>query len=459
MPAPAPVPRSPGLITRVARGLRTLARRGATIQPGQYYGSSLTTPVLSGIVVTPQTAMQFMAVYSAINTISTDVAKLPRRVMEHDANGSETATAKHPNYKLFRRPNPEMNGFRYFQTCMGHTLGWGNHYSEIVRNGEGQATALWPMNPGTTKPRRDERTKALYYEDTNTGKRYLPENILHFAGLGFDGIQGYSPITNGRQAVGLGIAAEQFGASFFGNGAVPRGLLKHAKRLSEVAAKRLRESWELVHGGTTNANRLAVLEDGLEWVDTQIAPEAAQFLATRMFQVIEICRMFNIPPHKLMDYSQAHLANVEESNQDYLDSTLSGWLATIEEEINAKLFFEDELERYSCQHDIRRLLRANTSARTAFYQSLKQVGAINADTIAGLEGLPIPGKENGGNLYLVQSQNIPQQNAGKPQPKPAKDPATPSVQGKPPTKEEPGPEPVDDPEEQSAPDAEVEEDA
>lgn len=405
---------------------RLIARRSASIEPGQVFGSGLGLPNLSGIVVTPQTALQFMAVYGAINTISTDVAKLPRRVMKRSRNGGAVPYSKHPVRRLLVKPNDESNGFRYWQASMGRCLGWGNDYSEIIRDGDGTPRKLWPLHPGHIKPKRTS-SKTLYYEDQNTGKRWDPENILHIAGLGFDGISGYSPIMMGRQAIGAGIGAEQFGATFFGNGAVPQGLLKTAKRLTEAAARRLRESFGLVHGGSANANRLAVLEEGLEWQNTQVAPEAAQFLATRQFSVLEIARMFNIPPHKLMDYSQSHLANVEESNRDYLETTLMAWLAALEAEINAKLFFEDEQERFYCDHDTSLLLRGNTAARGDYYERMKRNGVLNADTIAAMEGLPLPGPENGGNLYLVQSQNIPQQNAGKPQPKPAPEPKTPSV--------------------------------
>lgn len=424
------MPASAGLLTRVSRAALHLvgARRSASIQPGQYTGYSLSSPVLSGIVVTPQTALTLTAVYSAINVLSTDRAKLPFGLYRSTPGGGRKHLKRDPRNRLVSvKPNPEMNGMRYRQMEMGHTLGWGNQYSEIVRDGQGMPTALWPLNPGTTKPFRDEQTKSLYYKDTNTGKKFLPENILHIAGLSFDGIMGYSPVTMARQAIGLGIAAEQFGAALFGNGAIPKGILQTPKRLSEIAVKRLRESWELIHGGSQNAHRTAILEEGTTWTSTQINPDDAQFLATRQFQVVEIARLFNMPPHKIGDYSESHLANLEEANTDYVINTLMGWLCCIEAEYNQKLLFEDEQDRLHFHHDVNALLRGNMTARSTFYRELKTVGVVNADTIAAREGLPIPGKENGGNLYLVQSQNIPQQNAGKPQPKPAPEPKIPSV--------------------------------
>jgi HK97 family phage portal protein len=406
-------------------GLAGAAVRALAIRPGQNIGFSLVAPVLSGVTVTPQTAMTLSSWFCGVNVISTDVAKLPFQLLQ--VEGGATVPARgDPRYRLAGvKPNARMNGMRYRQMQMGHALGWGNHYSEIARDGSGFPTDLIPLHPGTTKAHATD-TGDLYYQDETRGTKYLPENILHIAGLGFDGIQGYCAVTLMRQAIGLSIGAEQFGATLFGNGAVPKGILRTPKRLSDMGAKHLREDFDRIHGGSQNANRVAVLEEGLDWVSTQINPDDAQFLGTRAFQVLEIARMLNVPPHKLGDYSQAHLANLEESNADYLISTLQGWLEAIEAEYNDKLLFDDEKDRFTFRHDMSALLRGNMSGRATFYQMLKSVGAINADTIAAREGLPIPGPENGGDLYLVQSQYIPAQNAGKQParpPAPAADPA------------------------------------
>lgn len=382
----------------------------------------------SGVVVTPQTAMTLTAFYSGVNVISTDVAKLPFHVYKLTRGGGRKIAKNDPRERLLCiRPNPEMNAFRYWQMAMGHALGWGNHYSRIERDDAGMPVALWPLNPGAVQPLRSPDSGTLYYRDAQTGKTYRAEDVLHIAGLSFDGITGYNPAVLGRQAVGLGIAAQDFGSSLFGNGAIPRGMVRTPKRLSEDAIKRLREDFEAVHRGTANANRIAFLEENMEWVETQISPEAAQFLATRQFQVVEIARLLNLPPHKLQDYSQSHLANVEESNLDYAQSTLTGWVEAVEAEVDMKLFFDDEQGQLFSEHDMRALMRGNSQARADYYVKLKTAGIICADTAAAAEGLPIPGPENGGDLYLIQSQNIPAQDAGKPAPKPP--PPTPLPKG------------------------------
>lgn len=401
-----------GLAARARRGLAGLARRARDLLPGPATGFASIAPVLSGVTVTPQTALNLTSVFCAINVIATDVAKLPFSLVETlPSGGIRTAAADRRNRLLSTAPNPEMNALRYRQHQMGHVLGWGNHYSEIIRDGDGFPTALWPLNPATMRPMRDAPGTPLYYEDSNTRRRWRAEDILHIAGLGFDGISGYSPVTMARQAIGLAIGAEQFGATLFGNGAIPKGILKTAKKLSEMAMKRLRDTFYEIHGGQ-NSNRTAVLEDGLEWQSTQIAPDDAQFLATRQFQVIEIARMFNLPPHKLGDYSQSHKANVEESNLDYLSSTLQGWLETVEAEYDAKLLFADEQGRIECRHDMKALMRGNMTARGAYYESRFRVGSISPDEIRAAEGENPIGPARGGDKYLIQAQYVELSQAG-----------------------------------------------
>lgn len=396
------------------RILGRVARRAAHLRPGQYLGFSLISPVLSGKIVTPQSALTLTAVYAAINTIATDSARLPLITYQARKEGGKRPATADPRYRLLAiAPNPEMSAFRYFQSAMSHVLGWGNHYSEIIRDGSGMPTALWPMDPGKIEPRRDERTRALFYADKETGRRFLPEQVLHIAGLGFDGILGYSPVTLARQAIGLGIAAEEFGAAFYGNGAMPGGVLETPKKISAEASRRIRETWENVHGGTLNAHRTAILEEGLTWKSTQIPPEDAQFLTTRQFQVVEICRLFNLPPSKLQDYQHAHLANLEESNLDYLGSTLMGWLTAIESEVNRKLFFADEAGRVFAGHEMSALMRGNMAARVQFYTGLFGMGAICPDEIRDKEGLNPIGPDGGGDQFLVQAQYVPLEQAGR----------------------------------------------
>ncbi len=399
---------------RAVKSIQGLSRRALGLgQFGGYgsgYGMGPGAPVLSGINVTPITALGLTAYYCGVNVISTDVAKLPLNLYRRKRQGGQAIATTDPRNRLvFSKPNDRMTSMRRRQAEMGHVLGWGNGYSVIERGPDGMPTALKPLHPSTLPI---EINGALLYEEQLTRKRYRAEDVIHVAGLGFDGLTGYSPVALARQAIGLGIAVEQFGAALFGNGAIPKGALQTPKRLSEQAAKRLRETFHDTHGGTWNAHKTLVLEEGMTWTNTQIDPDDAQFLATRQFQVIEIARMLNLPPHKLGDYTAGLKANVEEGNLDYATSNLMGWCEAIEDEYNNKLLFDDERDRLFFQHDMSALMRGNSTARGAFYGSIFAVGGISPNEIRSREGMNPIDEPNADKCYL-QAQYVPLDKAGE----------------------------------------------
>jgi HK97 family phage portal protein len=416
-----------------------LARRSRSGQAITNAGFLIGSPVLSGILVTPQTALNFTSVFSAVNVISTDIACLSFTTYRRTGADSRVPAAEVPSARLFAQaPNPETNAFRFRQALMGHVLLWGNGYAEIVRDGRGRPIELWLLNPAQVQPKRDPSGK-LFYLLTDSGKRILPENMIHVAGLGFDGLVGYSAIHMAKQAVGLGIASEEFGAGFFGSGATPHGVLKTPRRLSATARQNLRESIYAVHQGTKNAHHLMILEEGMDWSPTTMPLDDAQFLATRAFQNLEIARIFRLPPHKLGDFSQAHLTNIEEANRNYVETTLVGWALAIEAECDGKLLFESEREEgIFWHHNFYRLERGNTAARVAFYTAMRNMGAMSADDIRVSEGMNPIGPSKGGDLYLVQAQYTPLAGAGKAPADPA--PADPA-----PADDAPSDDPGDDP--------------
>lgn len=358
----------------------------------------------AGVIVNEQTALAFSAVFQAIRVISEAVASLPfptyRRL---SPRGKERVTG-HPAYRLLnRRPNPDMPAYVFRETLMGHVLLWGNGYAEIERTGGGVPVALHVLRPDRVYPELDPADRSLVYRVYQPGKPAAvlrPDDVLHLRGLGFDGLVGYSPIRLGRQAIGLGLAAETFGASFFGNGARPQGALKHPGKLSDQAAKHLRESWEATHGGPENANRPAILEEGLEWVPFTVPPEDAQFLGTRQFQVQEVARWFNIAPHKLMDLSRSTNNNIEQQALEFVQHTLTPWLVRWEEEVQAKLFRADEQETLFAEHLLDHMLRGDATARHAAYRTGIQFGYYSADDVREMENLN-PLADGKGDLYLT----------------------------------------------------------
>lgn len=409
--------------------------------PAVGVGVFLPPPVLSGIAVTPETALTFAAAYACINTIATDCSTLTLNVHRRLPGGGVRLELGDARQELVcTDPDGETTAQRFRQALFGHVLGWGNGYAEVERFNGGDPAALHILSPRPTdtRPSRTPITKQLFYE-LDGGRRSLPpENILHVAGLGWDGLVGYSPIAFNRQAVGLGIAQEQFGAALYGNASSPKGALKYPGKLTKEAMQRLRESWESVHQGTVNAHRLAILEQGMEWQNISINPQDAEYLAGRAFQVLEMCRIFRVPPHKIGDYSHAHLTNIEESNIDYTATTLRPWLVALEQEWTRKLFSRAERRAgLHVEHDMGDLLRGNMAARAAYYGGLFQKAAISPNEIRAREGLnPIPG----GDQYFIPVNNLaplgsPQQMS--PTVKPA---AAPGESGEAPDNEETEPE-------------------
>src|SRR5487761_1125128 len=200
----------------------TEARRQSAVMRSLAMGGGWVpaSPILSGTYVTPETALSLAAVYAAINVISRDLATLPRKVYRKLSDGGREVAEDMPQQELIGiSPDGELDACRFFQAIMGHVLGQGNGYAEIRRDKrDGTPTGLYLLHPRKTLPKRTP-AGALYYElDGDPDKRLAPENVLHFAGLGFNGLSGFSPVTVCRQTIGLGLAVEQFGASFFGNG-------------------------------------------------------------------------------------------------------------------------------------------------------------------------------------------------------------------------------------------------
>jgi HK97 family phage portal protein len=283
---------------------------------------------------------------------------------------------------------------------MGHCLGWGNSYAEIIRDkktGTPLELQLLSPDPNETRPKRIKRgpfAGRLAYEVEGGKRRLLAENVLHIAGFGFDGLCGYSPVQYHRQGIALGLAAERFGGSFFGNGSRAGGLLKVPKTLSAEAIANLRDSFERVHQGADNAHRIAVLEEGVDWVQNSVNPEDAQFLATRQFQVVEVARIYGVPPHKIGDYSRATFSNIEESNLDYVISSILPWVIEIEQEYNLKLFTRrDRMRGYFVEHSFNTLLRGNMAARASYYKQMFELGVFSSNDIARLENVNPIGPE------------------------------------------------------------------
>ena len=374
----------------------------------------------AGKRVSERSAMQMTAVYSCVRILSEAIASLPLHVYRYtDTGGKEKATDL-PLYRLLHdEPNKEMTSFCFRETLMTHLLLWGNAYAQIIRNGRGEVLELYPLMPNRMSVDRDDKGR-LYYEynlsndDAHTMKgttvRLKPSDVLHIPGLGFDGLVGYSPIAMAKNAIGIGIACEEYGAKFFANGANPSGVLEHPGTLKDPG--RLRESWTATFGGSQNANKVAVLEEGMKYTPISISPNEAQFLETRKFQIDEIARIFRIPPHMIGDLEKSSFSNIEQQSLEFVKYTLDPWVNRWEQSMRRLLLTENEKEQLFIKFNLDGLLRGDYQSRMQGYSIGRQNGWLSANDIRELEELDLIPDEEGGNLYLINGAMTKLKDAG-----------------------------------------------
>jgi len=374
----------------------------------------------SGKNVTERSAMQMTAVYSCVRILAEAIAGLPLHVYEYKSDGGKEKAIKHPLYLLLHdEPNPEMSSFVFRETLMTHLLLWGNAYAQIIRNGKNEVVALYPLMPNKMTVDRDEKGQ-LYYEyqhsndEANTLKgstvRLKPTDVLHIPGLGFDGLVGYSPIAMAKNAIGMAIACEEYGAKFFANGAAPGGVLEHPGTIKDP--QRVRESWQSTYSGTSNAHKIAVLEEGMKYTPIGISPEQAQFLETRKFQINEIARIFRVPPHMVGDLEKSSFSNIEQQSLEFVKYTLDPWVIRWEQSLTRALLSLDEKQKYFVKFNLEGLLRGDYQSRMNGYAIGRQNGWMSANDIRELENLDRIPTEEGGDLYLINGNMLPMRNAG-----------------------------------------------
>lgn len=349
----------------------------------------------AGVSVNEHSAMTLPAAFGAIRVIASAMAQVPCQLMQRSPSPvagrmATRAATEHPLYDVVAsRWNDRQTSHRGRQTVFGHAAGWGNGYVEIERTRGGQAVGLWPLLPDRTSPQLVQ--DQLVYDTNVDNRRFrIPaDDVLHFAGMGWDGYVGYSPIALARQAVGLGLAAEAFGAGFFANDARSGGVLIHPGKLSDPAKGRVRSDFEQ-QGGLDNAHRVKVLEEGMKFVATTIPPEDAQFLGTQEWTVAQIARMFGVPLFLLHSHEKATSwgSGLEEMSRAFVQYTLADWAVGAEQEMNAKLLSAAERAAgYYFKFNLNAYLRGDTEARRGMYKDGINDGWLNRNEARELEDL------------------------------------------------------------------------
>ncbi len=385
----------------------------------------------SGIAVTEWTAMNYSAFWAANRVIGEAVACLPLGLYKKLDNGAKKQITDHPVVPIIEvAPNPEMTPIVCTETTQIHATSWGNGWQEIERNGAGEPVALWPITPDRVTADRKKNGDIYYQVHNNNGP---PTNIpardmLHIPGLGFDGVMGYSVANIARDCLGLGLATERFGNTFFGNGGHPSGILSYEGVLKNEVKENIAETWFGSHGGPDRANKVAVLDRAAKYTPISIPPDDAQFLQTRQFNVLEIARWFNLPPHMLRDLEGANNSTLEQQAIEFVTYTLTPWLLRWQQEMRRKLLTPKEQKRLFFAHDRNPLLVGDVLTRFKSYALARQWGWMSANDCRKRENEnPI---ENG-DIYLEPVNMVPagqQDRDAEPDatpPEPGRAPATP----------------------------------
>jgi HK97 family phage portal protein len=337
----------------------------------------------AGITVTEANALNSSGVFACVNVLSQDVAKLPCKPYRRTDKGKEVAR-DHSSYRLLHhRPNNYTTSFNFRQTGQAFLALWGNFYARIERNGAFEPVALHMLHPADVTPFLLNGEK--YFTIHSTGETRASYEILHVAGLGFDGVKGMSVVQYARQSIGLGLATEKFGAGFFGAGATVGGALTTDQILRPEQRKNIVDSWKAAHHGPNGNHGTALLEGGLRYDRIGIPPSDAQFLETRQFQLPEIARWFRMPLHKIQDLTRSTNNNIEHQSIEYVTDTLQPWLVNWEQQYNLSLFREDEQEAYFVEHNLNGLLRGDVAARSAYYNTMTTIGAMSINEVRALE--------------------------------------------------------------------------
>lgn len=362
----------------------------------------------TGISINEDTAIKVIAVFACIRLLSEQIACLPLPLYKKVQSGKEKAY-NHPLYSVLNEiANPEQTAFEFWQMMMVNMLLTTDGYAEIVRNTAGDVVELWPIPTNRVIPDRNPRTKERMYHVTFEDGTYdtlYPENILRLQGMRMERLKGYEPIQIAKECIGLSIAAEEYGASYFSNGAHPSGIIEYTETLKGDALKEYKEEVRKVYSGLGNSHRLMLLEKGAKFNKISAPPEEAQMLQTRKHQVVEVSRFFNVPPHKIMDMERATFSNIEELNISFAQDTLVPWCIKIKQGVTKDLLTEKERKKYFAEYNLNALMRGNMESRYKSYAIARNWGWLSVNEIRELENKNGIGPD--GDEYLRPLNMVP----------------------------------------------------
>lgn len=358
----------------------------------------------AGVAVSHDTALKQSVVWACVRLLSETIASLPLKVYRRLPGGGRREATNHPLWDLLdKQPNRYQTAIEFRQMMTAHTLLRGNGLAKLVSGPRGFVDEMIPLHPDCVQfeHTRDGNLRYRYTPPDGAAEVLTDDQVLHVKGMAFDWLEGVSVITYARESIGLDLAAEAYGARFFGNGAEPRGVLQAKGTLGEEAQKNLTESWHAAHSGA-NQHRVAVLEEGVEYKPVGLSNKDSQFLELREFQAEDACRWFGVPPHMVgLKNVSSWGTGIEQLGQAFVTYTLMPWLQRWEQAITRDLIIAPDT--YFVEHVTAALLRGDLVSRYSAYQIGRNIGVMSPNEIRRLENMN-PRSDPGGDVY---AENVP----------------------------------------------------
>jgi len=375
----------------------TYGDQTSLVNPKAWLSNVLGMNNSAGVPVSAETAITLSAVWSAVQILSDTVGMLPCFVYKQDGKTKDFAIGHAANRLVKRKPNSIQNAFSWRQHMMACAALWGNGYSRIVRDNNARPVSLaLPYHPKDVQPFIFEGD--LWYKVNGVEVPINHNDMIHIKGFGFNGIEGKSVITAAREAIGVGLAEQQYGGGLFRTGAAKRVALEYPGTLDDKVYQRLKDSWNDKYGTYTNMSEIAILEAGLKVVEVGMSAQDAQFLEARKFSIQEVARFFRIPLHLMQSLDQATNNNIEQQGHDFINYTMMPWLIKFEEEMNDKLFTQAEQDFYYTKFNVNAFLRGDMTSRWRYYSTMIQWGVFSPNDVREKED---ENPREGGDAYLT----------------------------------------------------------
>ncbi|KRU14807.1 phage portal protein [Bacillus pumilus] len=322
-------------------------------------------------------------IFACVNVLSDDIAKLPIHTFKKDGQGVNR-NPNHPSaYAIYARPNPYMTAYVWKKLMMTQVLTWGNAYSMIEFGAHGFPENLYPLRPDATNAYIHPESGMIWYQTTVNGRmtELYEHQVLHFKGLSTDGIHGKSPIGVVREHIGAQAAATKYNAKLYKNEATPRGILKVPSFLDEKPKENVRKEWKRVNQG----ENIAIIDNGLEYQSIAMPLQEAQFVESMKFNKAQIAMIYKVPLHKLNELDKATFSNIEHQSLEYVKNTLQPWIVNFEQELNIKLFTDnDQKAGHYVKFNVDSELRGDSKTQAEYFKTMSEAGLLNKNEIRDL---------------------------------------------------------------------------